>query len=118
MIKRSFRSCIICVGSCTWIDMSIKSPDIFRAPHVVLNNPILLRQTACMFVHPVTVGNFAFLFNCTTVSRSADSVTAPSGGLEGWRLTVNVCGGPIVVLLKFFCVPVSDRHRVLRCVSS
>ena len=45
-----------------------------------------------MFFHPVTVGNFAFLFNCTTVSRSADSVTAPSGGLEGWRLTVNVCG--------------------------
>ena len=27
----------------------------------------VLQQTACLVVNPVTVGNFAFLFNCTSV---------------------------------------------------
>ena len=29
----------------------------------------VLQQTACLVVNPVTVGNFAFLFNCTPVGR-------------------------------------------------
>ena len=30
----------------------------------------LLQQTACLVVNPTTVGNFAFLFNCTPVGRT------------------------------------------------
>ena len=32
----------------------------------------VLQQTACMVINPITVGNFAFLFNCTPVGRTSD----------------------------------------------
>ena len=35
----------------------------------------VLQQTACLVVNPITVGNFAFLFNCTPVGRISDSMT-------------------------------------------
>ena len=38
----------------------------------------LLQQTACLVVKPITVGNFAFLFNCTLVGRTSDSLTVPN----------------------------------------
>ena len=38
----------------------------------------LLQQTACLVVNPITVGNFAFLFNCTPVGRTSDSMTVPT----------------------------------------
>ena len=38
----------------------------------------VLQQTACLVVNPITVGNFAFLFNCTPVGRTSDSVTVPT----------------------------------------
>ena len=41
----------------------------------------VLQQTACLVVDPITVGNFAFLFNCTPVGRTSDSVMVPT-----WRL--------------------------------
>ena len=41
----------------------------------------VLQQTACLVVNPITVGNFAFLFNCTPVGRTSDSVMVPT-----WRL--------------------------------
>ena len=31
--------------------------------------------TACLVVNPITVGNFAFLFKCTPVGRTSDSMT-------------------------------------------
>ena len=31
----------------------------------------VLQQTACLVVNPITVGNFAFLFNCTPVGRTS-----------------------------------------------
>ena len=34
----------------------------------------VLQQTACLVVNPITVGNFAFLFNCTPVGRNSDSM--------------------------------------------
>ena len=34
-----------------------------------------LQQTASLVVNPITVGNFAFLFNCTLVGRTSDSMT-------------------------------------------
>ena len=38
-------------------------------------NITVLQQTACMVVNPITVGNFAYLFNCTSVGRTSDSMT-------------------------------------------
>ena len=32
----------------------------------------VLRQTACLFVNPIKVNIFAYLFNCTTVGRASD----------------------------------------------
>ena len=38
----------------------------------------LLQQTACLVVNPITVGNFALLFNCTPVGPTSDSMTVPT----------------------------------------
>ena len=38
----------------------------------------VLQQTACLVVNPIMVGNFAFLFNCTPVGRTLDSMTVPT----------------------------------------
>ena len=38
-------------------------------------NNNVLQQTACMVVIPITVCNFAFLFNCTPVGQISDSMT-------------------------------------------
>ena len=38
----------------------------------------VLQQTVCLAVNPITVGNFAFLFNCTPVGRTSDSMTVPT----------------------------------------
>ena len=38
----------------------------------------VLKQTACLVVNPITVGNFAFLFNWTLMGRTSDSMTVPS----------------------------------------
>ena len=38
----------------------------------------VLQQTACLVVNPITVGNFAFLFNCTPVGRTSDSLMVPT----------------------------------------
>ena len=36
------------------------------------DNINVLRQTACFVVNPIKVNSFAYLFNCTTVCRTAD----------------------------------------------
>ena len=41
----------------------------------------VLQLTACLVAKPITVGNFAFLFNCTPVCRISDSMAVPT-----WRL--------------------------------
>ena len=38
----------------------------------------VLQQTACFVVNPITVGNFAFLFNCRSVGRTSDSMMFPT----------------------------------------
>ena len=37
-------------------------------------NVNVLQQTACLVVNPITIGNFAFLFNCTLVGWTSDSM--------------------------------------------
>ena len=41
----------------------------------------VLHQTAGLVVNPITVGNFAFLFNCTPVGPTSDSLTVPTSRL-------------------------------------
>ena len=38
----------------------------------------IMRQSACLVFNPVTVNNFASLFNCTPVGRASDSMMAPT----------------------------------------
>ena len=38
----------------------------------------VLQQTACLVVNPITASNFAFLFNCTPVGGTSDSMTVPT----------------------------------------
>ena len=38
----------------------------------------VLQQTACLVVNPITVGSFAFLFNCTPVGRTSDCMMVPT----------------------------------------
>ena len=38
----------------------------------------VLQRAACLVVNPITVGNFAFLFNCTPVGRTSDSMMVPT----------------------------------------
>ena len=42
------------------------------------------QQTACLVVNPITVGNFAFLFNFTPVGRTSDSLTVKTYLLMRW----------------------------------
>ena len=37
-----------------------------------------LQQIACLVVNPITVGNFAFLFDCMPVGRTSDFMTVPT----------------------------------------
>ena len=37
-----------------------------------------MRQSACLVFNPMTVTNFASLFNCTPVGRASDSMMAPT----------------------------------------
>ena len=38
----------------------------------------VLQQTVCLVVNPIKVGNFAFLFNCTPVGLTSDSMMVPT----------------------------------------
>ena len=38
----------------------------------------IMRQSACLVFNPITVNNFASLFNCTPVDRASDSMMAPT----------------------------------------
>ena len=38
-------------------------------------NITVLQQTACLVVNTISIGNFAFLLNCTLVGRTSDSLT-------------------------------------------
>ena len=38
----------------------------------------IMRQSACLVFNPITVNNFASLFNCTPMGRASDSTMAPT----------------------------------------
>ena len=38
----------------------------------------VMRQSACLFINPITVDGYATFFNCTPVDRASDSMMAPT----------------------------------------
>ena len=50
-------------------------------------NMNVIRQAACLVVNPITVDNFAALFNCTPVGRASDVMMAPA-----YRLSIKLVG--------------------------
>ena len=62
------------VGSNTFSAQFIKIISHYKKIGYNIN---VLEQTACLVVNLITVGNFAFLFNCTPVGRTSDSMTVP-----------------------------------------
>ena len=38
------------------------------------NNSNVMRESACLVINPITVNNFAALFNCTPVDRASDTI--------------------------------------------
>ena len=61
---------------------NIDFSDQFRKviiPHKSIGyNFDFMRQSACLVIDPVTVDNFAALFNCTPVDRASDSIMTPT----------------------------------------
>ena len=52
--------------------------DQFRKIIVRYKRINVMRQSACLVFNPITVNNFASLFNCTPVGRASDSMMAPT----------------------------------------
>ena len=42
------------------------------------DNLNVMPQSACLVINPITVDNFAALFNCTPVYRALDAMIAPT----------------------------------------
>ena len=53
----------------------------------------VLQQTACLLVNPITIGNFAFLFNCTPVGGTSDSMTVQLKDLSIDKMVGTWCFG-------------------------
>ena len=63
---RLFKKKFVCV--------LIKCHDVI----ILSYNLNVIRQSACLVINPITVDNFAALFNCTPGDRSSDSMMAPT----------------------------------------
>ena len=63
----------------------------------------VLQQTACLVVNPITVGNFAFLFNCTPVGRTSDSMKVQLIDLSIDEMIGALCFGCLLVPPGFTC---------------
>ena len=72
----------------------------------------IMRQSACLVFNPITVNNFASLFNCTPVGRASDSMMARHKAIHfswlGPELFCILLGPPGLNCFFFFCssVPV------------
>ena len=38
----------------------------------------VMRQSACLVINPITIDNFAAIFNCTPPDRASDSMMTPT----------------------------------------
>ena len=61
-----------------WADFSDQFRKIIVRYKRIGYNINIMRQSACLVFNPITVNNFASLFNCTPVGRGSDSMMAPT----------------------------------------
>ena len=59
-------------------DFSYQFRQIITRYKRIGHNMNVMQQTARLVVNPITVNNFADLFNCTLVSRTSDLMMAPA----------------------------------------
>ena len=59
-------------------DFSDQFRKIIISYKLINNNSNVMRQSACLVINPITIDNFAALFNCTPVDRASDYVMAPN----------------------------------------
>ena len=59
-------------------NFSVQSIKIISHYKKIGYNINVLQQTACLVVNSIKVGNFAFLFNCTPMGLTVNSVTVPT----------------------------------------
>ena len=64
------------IGMIDFSDQGRERKVIIRYKHIGYNLNVS-RQYACLVLNPVTVANFAALFNCTPVDRASDSMVTP-----------------------------------------
>ena len=57
-------------------DFSYQFRKIIIRPKRIGYDLNVMRQSACLVFNPITVYNFAALFNCTPVDRASDSMMA------------------------------------------
>ena len=75
LMARSAKFHCLIVGSNNFSAQFIKIISHYKKIGYNIN---VLQQTACLVVNPIRVGNFAFLFNCTPVGRTSDSMMVPT----------------------------------------
>ena len=82
------------VGRADFSDQ-FKKKNIVRYKRIGYNiNTCIMRQSACLVFNPITVNNFASLFNCMPVGRASDSMMDPDIKLfilVGWGRSFFVC---------------------------
>ena len=59
-------------------DFSVQFIKIISRYKKIGYNINVLQQTACLVANLITVGIFAFLFNCTPVGQTSDSMMVPT----------------------------------------
>ena len=74
-----------------------------------------MRHFACMVVNPITVDDFASLFNCTREGRSSNSSVFPDGrrltiSLSGWTYRGLICVF-LILWLQFAFKPFALFHH-------
>ena len=69
------------VGSNNFSAQLIKTISHYKKNGYNIN---VFQQTACFVANPITVGNFAFLFICTPVGPTLDSLMVPTYLLMRW----------------------------------
>ena len=64
-----------------------------------------MQQTACLLVNPITGGNFVFIFSCTPVGQTSDSMMVSTYLFMRWYGpdALAVVRPIRVYLLDFFC---------------
>ena len=59
-------------------DFADKFRKIIKRSKRIGYNVNVMRQSACLVYNPITVNNYASLFNCTPVGRALDSMMVPT----------------------------------------